>query len=119
MYDAALQNQYHFSGVIAMHIYNKLTPSIAISGAFNKSINKPATKNFDEYLIEQLDDPATKNYFYMIAGIAFLMLPLFAVYSPYTGINHIAKYWWICLLLVYLQTSITFEAFLIYKALTR
>lgn len=119
MYDAALQNQYHFSGVIAMHVYNKLFPSIGMSGTYKKFINKPATKDFDDFLIEQLDNAATKNHFTIIVGLGFLMLPLAAVYLANTEINHLVKYWMICLFMVYLQTKITFEAFLIYKALTR
>jgi hypothetical protein len=118
-HEAALQNQYHFSGVMDMHVYKKLFPTIAISGARKKFTDKQTNKDFDEYLIEQLDNEATKNHFMMIAGFAFVLLPLAAIYLPNTETNHLVKYWMVCLAMVYLQTKITFEAFLIYKALTR
>ncbi len=111
MHEAALQNQYHFSGVVSLHVYNKLFPSIGMSGAYKKFTNKPPTKDFDEFLIEQLDNEATKNYFMMLAGLGFVMLPLAAVYLANTEINHLVKYWMICLFMVYLQTKITFKHF--------
>jgi len=119
MQDVALQNMYHFSGVISMHIYNKLFPTISMSGSYKKITIKPATKDFDEFLIEQLDNESTKNYFVMIAGLGFVILPLVAVYLANAEINHLVKFWIVCLLMVYFQTKITFEAFLIYKALTK
>ena len=63
-----------------MHIYNKLFPSIGMHGAYKKFTNKPATKDFDEFLIEQLDNEATKNYFMMLAGLGFVMLPLVSAF---------------------------------------
>ena len=118
MHEAALQNLYHFSGVVSLHIYNKLFPSIGMYGAYRKFTNKTITKDFDEFLIEQLDNEATKNHLLMIAGLGFLILPLIAVYLANSETNHLVKYWMVCLFMVYLQTKITFEAFLIYKALT-
>jgi hypothetical protein len=119
MHDAAIRNMYNFSGVTSIHIYSKLFPSVDLSNSYKKYTSKIPTKNFDEFLIEQLDSEGTKTHFMIFTALGFVIFPLIAVYLAEANTGHLVKYWLACLAMIYFQTRIIFEAFLIFKALAR
>ena len=112
---AAFKNRDSFSGVMATHIYGKLSPTIYPHFEYAKYESKLPVKQFDEFIIEQLTNDGTKSYFVFFSLAAFILLPLFAIYLADVKTTHIVDFRIICVLMVYLQLKVIFEIGLIIK----
>lgn len=119
MIEEAFSKKDSFSGVLSIHLYSKFNPPLYFHAAYSKYASKSAVKSFDDFLIEQLDNVATKSYFIFFAGCGYLLLPALAIYLINDASIKLVNFWLVSLLMVYCQMKVIFEGVLIFFALIK